>query len=314
MKAALTREQIDALEWADEISFVSYGVAVGIQVSDAIVMDRLPDLLPPGWKPARSPKTDRVYSLLVAGRGERPEHPHKRAMSTRTRRIRHTSAGGHVRPYHLLFEDTKVLSRTKSLEHALAMLESTMRLYVAEQARNRLFVHAGMVGWRGQGIMIPGRTLSGKSTLVNELVKAGATYYSDEFAVCDSQGLVHPYPKPITLREHGKFHRVRVAEEPVAGVGGRRRGVKPLRVGLIGLTKYRAGARWRPRQLSPGLSVMALLNQTVSARQQSQSALAILRRVVADALVLEGVRGEAREMADCLLEKANEQAARIAGG
>jgi hypothetical protein len=31
---------------------------------------------------------------------------------------------------------------------------------------------------------------------VAELVRAGATYYSDEFAVLDSRGRVHPFPRP----------------------------------------------------------------------------------------------------------------------
>ena len=43
-----------------------------------------------------------------------------------------------------------------------------------------------IVTWgRGRAIVIPGRTFSGKSTLVAELVRAGATYYSDEYAVED---------------------------------------------------------------------------------------------------------------------------------
>jgi hypothetical protein len=32
---------------------------------------------------------------------------------------------------------------------------------------------------------------SGKTTLVSELIRAGATYYSDEYAVIDERGRVH---------------------------------------------------------------------------------------------------------------------------
>ena len=176
-----------------------------------------------------------------------------------------------------------------------------------------MFVHAGVVRWRGQGIVIPGRSLSGKSTLVRELVKAGATYYSDEYAVCDSQGRVHPYPKPLSLRENGKGRPKPLGAKAMEGVG--RPGVKPLPVGLIVVTKYRPGARWRPRQLSPGRSVMALLNHTVSARRQPRVAFTTLRQAVsgAGALVLQGVRGEACEMAESLLHRASEHAERVEG-
>ncbi len=95
--------------------------------------------------------------------------------------------------------------------------------------------------------------------------------------------------------------------------GGGRPGVKPLRVGLIVVTKYRPGVRWRPRQLSLGLSVMALLKHTVSARRQPRVAFTTLRQAVsgAGALVLEGVRGEAREMVESLLHKASEHASGV---
>src|SRR5262249_17082640 len=37
---------------------------------------------------------------------------------------------------------------------------------VARRSGQMLFVHAGVVGWRGLAIIIPGRSLTGKSTLV----------------------------------------------------------------------------------------------------------------------------------------------------
>src|ERR671929_229610 len=87
--------------------------------------------------------------------------------------------------------------------------------------------HAGVVGWQGRAILIPGRSFSGKSTLVAALVRAGATYYSDEFAVLDERGRVHPFPKKLSMRLEGSA-RPRFA--PVEELGGRR-GTTPLRVG-----------------------------------------------------------------------------------
>ncbi len=274
-------EKIDRLGWAAGISFVSYGLRIGVRVSNPEVLNQLPDVLPPSWKPARSPKVERVYSLVVGGDGLRPN----------------------VRRFNVLYANETRVARTMELEHALKALESDLQLYVAERARRRVFVHAGVVAWRGRAIMIPGRSLSGKSTLVKALVGAGATYYSDEYAVIDAQGRVHPYPKPLSLRENGEAPP---RPSPAEAMGDRPR-IKPLPLGLVVVTSYRPGVQWRPRRLTPGRAIIALLNHTVSARRKPQLALTTLRQVVSEAVVLKGVRGEAEEMVDSLLDKANER-------
>ncbi len=274
--------KIDRLGWAAGISFVSYGVRVGVRVSDPAVMDRVPELLPPGGKPARSPTVKRLYSLRVGGAGTRPG----------------------VRRFNMLWADAARLSRTMELDDALHALRSDLQIYVAEKARRRVFVHAGVVRWRGQAIVIPGRSRSGKSTLVRELVRAGATYYSDEYAVLDSRGRVHPYPRPLSLRKEGD---VLSKPAPVEAMGGRP-GVKPLTVGVVVLTGYREGARWRPRRLSPGRAAIELVNHCVSARRGPQLVLTALRQVASEALIFKGVRGDAREMVESLLDIASDHA------
>ncbi|MFQ5946532.1 MAG: hypothetical protein ACE5NC_09850, partial [Anaerolineae bacterium] len=237
----------------------------------------LPDFLPPQRKPVRSPGVKRLYSLVVGGAGPRPN----------------------IRRFNVLYANAARVARTMELREVLDTLESDLQLYVAERARRRLFVHAGVVGWRGRAIVIPGRSFSGKSTLVAALVRSGATYYSDEYAVFDAQGRVHPYLKPLSIREgEARPRKFRPAE-----LGGFL-GLEPLPVGLVVVTSYRAGAQWRPRRVSPGRAVMALLANTVSARRQPQLALTILPRVVSQALLLNGVRGQAEELVDSVLNKA----------
>jgi len=178
-------------------------------------------------------------------------------------------------------------------------LESDLQRYVAEAAPRRLFVHAGVVGWRGRAIVLPGRTFTGKTTLVAVLVKAGATYYSDEYAVLDAHGCVHPYARPLAVREHGALERAtRYAVEALGG----RPGVTPLPVGLVIVSQYKPTARWRPRQLSAGEGALALLAHTISARRQPELALATLHHVVSRAPVLQGVRGEAEDVVDVILK------------
>ncbi len=172
-------------------------------------------------------------------------------------------------------------------------------MFVAELAKHRVFVHAGVVGWKGKAIVIPGRSYSGKSTLVAELVRAGASYYSDEYAVLDSRGRVHPFAKPLELREEGEFRQTKIT---VAELGGHS-GTKPLPVGLVLMTQFKNGARWRPRKLTAGNGVLEMLFNTVSARRNPQRALATLQRVASQADVLKGVRGDARKVVPAVLER-----------
>lgn len=270
-------EKIDRLGWAAGLSFVAYGQRIGIRVNDPEVLGRLPDLLPPGWKRVGSPIVEHLYSLLAGGNG----------------------AQANVRRFNLLYAGSARLARTMDLEEVFESLESHLHLTIADAARGRLFVHAGVVGWRGKAIVLPGRTFSGKTTLVAALVRAGAAYYSDEYAVFDARGRVHAYPKALSMRD-GNGARPR--RTTAAALGGRP-GAKPLPVGLVALTEYRPEARWRPRRLPPGEAILELLANTVAARRRPKAALATLQRVVARAPVLKGPRGEAEEVLDAMLEQ-----------
>jgi serine kinase of HPr protein (carbohydrate metabolism regulator) len=84
---------------------------------------------------------------------------------------------------------------------------------IAVRARSALFVHAGVVAWRGRAVLIPGASNAGKSTLVAELVRRGATYYSDEYAAIDAAGRVHPYAR----RTGAPRHLIGTADLPPIG-------------------------------------------------------------------------------------------------
>lgn len=273
-------EKIDRLGWAAGFSFISYGRRIGIRSNDPAILGRLQRHLPPGWKPSSSPVVERLYSLIVGGPSSRPN----------------------VRRLNLLYGDTTRLARSADIDEVLETFESDLRLFVAEAARRRLFVHAGVVGWRGRAILIPGESMSGKTSLVLELVRAGATYYSDEYAVLDEQGRVHPFPKTLSIRENSLYKQT---EYPVETFGGRR-GVKPLPVGLVLVSPYRAGAEWRPQPVSAGQGILELLSHTISARRQPEKALAVLQRALADASIIKGARGEAHQVAGSILERMKE--------
>jgi hypothetical protein len=188
-----------------------------------------------------------------------------------------------------------LIQRT-SLEIALMLLESQVRAHVALHAQDRVFVHAGVVGDGSGAIVIPGGSFTGKTSLVAALVRAGATYFSDEYAVLDDDGLVHPYPKPLSLR--GADHQQ--IDHSVASLGGRV-GEGPLPVRTILISTYRPGVDWRPSPLSAGQGVLAMLANTVPARSKPAEALRAITRAVESATVLAGDRGEASSIVDQLL-------------
>ena len=54
-----------------------------------------------------------------------------------------------------------------------------------------------MVAHGDRAILLPGGALTGKRTLVAELVRAGCTRYSDDYAVLDAEGLVNCTSGPL---------------------------------------------------------------------------------------------------------------------
>lgn len=269
-------EKVNRLGWTAGISFRAYGVRIGVRVNEKEALDQVVDHLPPGWEPASSPVVERLYSLRVGGEGARPN----------------------LRRFHLLYANDARIGRLLDFTSVLNIFESDLQLYMAEKSPRRVFVHAGVVGWRGRAILIPGRSFTGKTTLVVELVRAGATYLSDEYAVLDTRGRVHPYPRKLRVRDRTSLESERWAVESLGGL----REVKPLPVGLVVVTNYKADARWRPRPLSPGQGALALLDNTVSIHRQPAFAFPVLSQVASDVPILKGVRGEARHVVDFILK------------
>lgn len=267
--------RIDRLGWTAGISFEAYGTRFGIRVNDPSILECLLDYLPLGWKVVSSPDVDILYSIWV---GE----------ASKRKGLRH---------YNLLYGGAAQLVRSQELDEVFGSLESNLQLLTAYLAEGYLFVHAGVVGWQGQAIVMPGRSFVGKTTLVAALVKMGATYYSDEYTVLDLQGRVHPYPIPLSVRdETGKSTHKYQAED----LGGRV-GQKPLPVGLIVMTEYQAGARWRPRPVSPGQAVLALVDNTVAARRDPEFSLPILRKAISTSVTIKTKRGDAKDIVELLL-------------
>ncbi len=265
---------LERFRWSAGLAFTSHGARIGVRTTDAALLECLADRLPPGSLSAADPEVDGLFSLAV--------------VESRSR--------AHPAPHFFLHQGACRVAHTRDAGEVLDALASALHGQVAAASRGPLFVHAGVVGWGGKAVVIPGRTFSGKSSLVAALVRAGATYFSDEYAVFDADGRVHPYAKPLSLRDaDGQRGRT----SPIEALGGRA-ATDPLPVGLILSARYEAGARWRPRPQSPARAMMALLDNTVQVRTQPQAAMQILQKAAMSAGAFQSKRGEAEQVATWL--------------
>lgn len=184
-----------------------------------------------------------------------------------------------------------------SLDGYLSFLQSLVRIRVAEYAKDEVFVHAGVVGWKDRAIIIPAGSFSGKTTLVAEFVKIGAVYYSDEYAVFDSEGYVHPFARDLSMRSEGSWEQTDV---PVAELGGSVSDER-LPAGLILITKYEPDAEWKPEILTVGEGVVEMVPHTISIRRNTEFALKVLNLAASRAIIARGKRNDARKFAEYIL-------------
>ena len=244
----------------------AYGRAVGVDApADALTILR--DRLPPTYTPTDA-RADREWRLR-------------------------REASGMWMAY-----DGDGLGGGADLADGVELLLSSLELWVAEHARDRIFVHAGCAVQAGLAIVVPGRTMSGKSSLTAALVRAGATYYSDEFAVLDRRGRVHPYPRPLSIRPYDGSARHRLRAGEIGGSVGN--GSAP--VGLVAHLRYDADAGWNVDELTPGRAALALIDNTVAARSRPRAMLTAVGQATSSARAVAGTRGDADEAAARLLE------------
>ncbi len=194
--------------------------------------------------------------------------------------------------------DGEDFGNNPDLGSLLKYIGSRIRILVAEHASNIVFVHAGVVSWKGKAIVIPGTSHSGKTTLVAELVKLGAVYFSDEYALFDADGTVHPFPRPLAIRERSD-PSIR-ADVDVRELGGNA-GTGSASVGLFYFGKYRKNSEWMPETVSPGVGIIELITHTIPMRVNSEFALVTLKNAVKGATMVKTDRGEAEATAEKIL-------------
>ena len=191
-----------------------------------------------------------------------------------------------------LFQNGELVSFDDSRTRFFKFFNSVLRIVVAEHAPDKVFIHAGVVARNGKAIVIPANSFAGKTTLVAELVKNGAEYYSDEYAVVDAAGLVHPFPRDLSIRD-SSFLEKDVSVETIGG----RIGAVPVPIGAVLLTDYDEKAEWNPRRLTMGQGIIEMIPHTIGRNFNTEFSLKVLNSAASDAIILKGPRGDARDFA-----------------
>lgn len=254
-------------------SFESYGVNVTIESREQELVDQAEEV-------ARKSLLDRIRSA-------EPVNPDYLFRIDRT----------HYKT-HSLFQNGERLTYGMSRKLFFKSFDSILRVAIARDAVNRVFLHAGAVGWKGKAILIPADSYQGKSTLVAELVRQGAEYYSDEYAILDKDGNVHPFPRPISMRTYdGELAIHELEIESLGGIVAD----KPIPVGLILITKYVENGKWRPKLLTPGQGMLEIMPHTISLGNHPDFSLSVLKNIASRAIIASSYRGSAKNFAKTLI-------------
>ncbi len=191
-------------------------------------------------------------------------------------------------------------SKKSNLEDTVSLFSyfnSILRLTIAEKATSNVFVHAGVVGLKGKALVLPAFSYQGKTTLVAELVKNGAEYFSDEYAVFDEQGLVHPFERDLSVRTENSILPVPVSIESIGG----KVASGPAPVGMVFITEYREDAVWEPEILTLGRGLMEIIPQVIPIRFNTEFSLKLLNTALSHAIIAKCPRGEAGLAAKLIL-------------
>ena len=234
---------------------------------------------------------DELTALVPTREESRPNDP-----SDLTFDIRRRDHGDQLLGFEAWRADGSLVERTRAPRDVAKTLANELHFEIASRSESHLFVHAGVVGWHCTAIVLPGRSMSGKTTLVRALLERGATYYSDEYAVVSDDGYVHAYPRPLGVRgDDGRTDAIQPHDLTD------RIGSDPLPIGLLAVLRFDEAQGWDVEALSPGAAGLAIVDNTVRARDAAARTLRAAA-LAGSAQALSGTRGDADDAAERLLQ------------
>jgi hypothetical protein len=165
---------------------------------------------------------------------------------------------------------------------ASALLGRTM-FHLADKSQGGLMLHAAAVTCAGRCILLPGKTGSGKSTLVSWLTTRGLGYLTDELVYIPfgSQD-VQPFARPLNIKPSGRgvlepmildFEAVKsqlldspeVTLVPRSALG-QRGTIQTSRLAAIVFPKFTAGGAFRAEAINRARTGIGLMGCLLNAR------------------------------------------------
>jgi len=191
----------------------------------------------------------------------------------------------------------RLIASNDRLPVVFGLLQNLIDERVVSCQPDTVAVHSGVVAWNGRVVLLPGASRAGKTTLVMELLKRGAVYYSDEYALLDSVGRVHPYPRALMLRDDDGWPRPTLPSEWNAATAD-----SPAPVRLIVSAEWVSGKQWTMRPIPQSEALLLLLRNTPQEMASAPEMLRRVQRAVSNAACYAGVRGEAGDAASHVIE------------
>lgn len=270
-------ERLDALEWASCVSYDILGQRVNVRSTCSEFAGRLASLLRSfSVHAGDGTPPDVTFSLVVAPPAKTPT----------------------IRPFHFLYQDGHQVSRTHHRWQLFRYLECQLDHILADQVTDRLLFHAGGVSKNGAGVIIPGESGSGKSSLTLALLEAGFEYFSDEVAVVDQgSGELHSFPKPVSIKNRTIFPEL--SQQPDLWFGpepdvqdavwylhpedlGATVAQKPAPVEYIVFRERRSGAS-KLEPLTPGEAMQRLIANSINLHRLGSNGFHLAADVVNEA-------------------------------
>ena len=268
-------KKLDKIQWKEHISFTSFGVKISVRVDTEGFLEQIHKLLTPfAVLTAQHESTDFLYSVIIA------------------------KSQNH---YSFIYRNGEQISKQISRNDFISNLEVYFQTATANFAVNHgIFLHAGAVAWKNKGIIIPANSYDGKTTLTAEFTKLGATYFSDEYAIINSNGELLPYPKTLSIRKPDEYDQKETTVEEIGGKSAELNSCVPVK--LVLLAKFSKSTKtWKPKQLTQASATLELMKHTFPLRTFPEIVVGNLHNLTKNAIVLKGNRGEAKEFAQLII-------------
>lgn len=195
-------------------------------------------------------------------------------------------------PHFVAFRNAEMLTEGQHGDLVYDAFLSAVEHYLVENSREFVVVHAGVVAIGESVVVLPGKSEAGKTTLTLELVRRGAEYYSDEFALMDPAGRVHPYPRAPSIRSGAQLPPLLdLSTDPPA-----------RRVSAVVSTGFTPDAQSiQVRETTPGVGVLELLKNSFAGKTDPARCISTFGAAMSGSRVLVGPRGEAAAFAEWLM-------------